>query len=428
MSMRLFWLTIVACVLVGTGPGSGTAQGETPERVSIWNRIEQCHDFNLLRVAPDLIRGLDELAGRKPASVARCAYEAARLHLLLDDTDSACHRFKLAMQYTGDPFGRRAVVGLAHLVRRSGDFGATLKALHGLCHWMRSEQGEADSLPLAEVLTAIARVHLESGDYHRSLLFCEKAAVLLQDRPSDPDRPDIQVAIYELACVKGTALEVAGAADAARDLYWTQLEENSEGCARDPRVPQALERLFRQRGEEATLRQALGLRARSSGPLTGASILLEYLDFKALVASDNIPGLLTELEGIDPPIWRDRQGVDWHFFQAARDLVQRNRLRARDVVLTHLDRNGYFTLGVYILGLIGDERSLSALYRLAVEETSTRDLRNITAAIARNHGDVAARFLEQLQRDSSAAHPTELRRAACLALQSFPPPRVPATQ
>jgi len=266
----------------------------------------------------------------------------------------------------------------------------------------------------------LARIYLEAGNPGRALAFCEKARVKMND--DDPGtNPFWLNSRYELACIEGRSLESLGAFQAAIRRYWVHLEQDPDGCAKDPRIPMALAERFRKSGELPQFRAALEILARRSGPLTAASSLLEYLDLKDLVDRGNYPGLMTELEGIDPPIWNDGNGPDWHFFLVSRILAERNPLQARDVVLSHIERNGYFTLGVYILGLVGDEKSLKSLYHLAVAETSHRDLMNITTAIARNRCDMAVDLLKRLQKDTSAAHPTELRRAAQVALQSLPP-------
>jgi hypothetical protein len=368
---------------------------------------------------PDLIRELDALAERQTETAARCHFEAAHLQLQLGDEAGAGRRFEAAMRAADDEFGRRSAGERARLALRAGDYPQALRILQSVRARFDS-RGSSGAVEAARIEAELARVHLLAGSPGRALRYLERARVMAQRSPSPDEAGDLGLE-YEIACLEGEALEALGALEAAQDVYWRHFRENPVACSRDPRILLALERIATVRGRRDRLRSTLEALARRSDPALAASSLLEYLDFKRLIEADNLPGLFAELEGLDPQLWRERAGSDWPFLQAARDLVARCPARARDAVLAHQARNGYFTLGTYILGLVGDECSLASLYSMAVQATSPRDLKNITAAIARNRGSVAARYLERLRYETAAAHPVELRRAAQFALQSFPP-------
>lgn len=407
----LLWVTWVPCA------GQAEDGGGDPE--ILWTRTDQCLKHNLFRKMPSLILALVERGKRESCLAPRCHYEAARLQVKLGATEEALRSLKRAMHHPGDEYGRKATLVYARTLCRRGEFSAANRALRALQNRFSGGAGRTGA-GAAEVDIELAYICLETGRPGKALRFCEWARLKMDDESLDSDR-QWNFLRYETALIEGRALEFLGARQAAMDRYWSHMKQDPDGCAMDPRIALALENIYRTRGRMPQLRASLGVMARRCGPLTAASTFLEYLDLKAMVEKGNTPGLLTEIEGIDPPLWNDGKGPDWHFFQAARALVEKRPQRARDAVLSHIDRNGYFTLGAYILGLVGDEKSLAALYKLAVSVTSHRDIQNITTALARNRRKLARRFLERLQRDASAAHPTEVRRAAQLALQSFPP-------
>jgi hypothetical protein len=400
-------------------PTTGQTNVRRDERCTIWQRLEECHDFELKRRVPGLIRELDAMAERIPDLAPRCHYECARLELMLDRPTRALTRFRHAMQHLQDAYGQRAALAHARLAGQSGQYAAAMRTLHTLAHHRRLEGGPL-RVGIADIQVEAARLHLRAGSPGRALTCLERARVVGHSGPGQPRDRELALE-YEIAYLEGQALEANGALAAASRTYWRHLDENPDGCARDPRVPLALVRAFQIRGDLDRLRVELSRRSRQSKTLTVAVTLLDYLDFKAMVDAGNVPGLLSELEGVDPPIWKDRDGLDWHYFQAARDLVAKRAAWARSAVLAHMEQYGPFTIGVYILGLVGDEEALRVLYRMAIEATSHRDLKNITTAIARSRRELAVKLLERLQRDTSAAHPAELRRAAQFALQSFPP-------
>jgi len=400
-------------------PSAGQPNVGRGEISTIWQRLEECHDFELKRRVPGLIQELDAMAEQIPDLAPRCHYECARLELMLDRPTRALTRFRHAMQHIQDGYGQRAALAHARLAGRSGRYAAAMRTLHTLAHHRRLGDGPFQ-VSIADIQVEAARLHLRAGSPGRALKCLERARVVGRGASGRSDERELALE-YEIAYLEGQALEANGALAAASRTYWRHLDENPDGCARDPRVPLALVRTFQIRGKMDRLRAELSCRSRQSNTLTVAVTLLDYLDFKAMVDADNVPGLLSEMEGVDPPIWKDRVGLDWHYFQAARDLVAKRPGWARSAVLAHMEQYGQFTMGIYILGLVGDEEALRVLYRMAIEATSHRDLKNITTAIARSRRELAVKLLERLQRDKSAAHPAELRRAAQFALQSFPP-------
>jgi len=413
---------VILSAFVGlVAPSTGQPDNQRGDRPAIWRRLEECHDFALQRRVPALIRELDALAKRNPGLAARCHYEAARLELMQGRSSDALSRFGQAMRHSEEDYGRRAALAHARLAGRSGECASALRTLHALAH-RRALGEEPGQVNLVDIEVERARLHLRAGDPGRALRCLEKARIRCRC-PGGSGPPDAraQGLAYDIAYLEGQALEANGAPEAACRTYWRHLDEDPESCSHDSRIPLALVRSCEAHGKVDRLRAELGRRSRMSSTLTVAVTLLDYLDFKAMVDADNVPGLLSEMEGVDPPIWKDRVGLDWHYFQAARDLVARRPGWARSAVLAHMEQNGQFTMGVYILGLVGDEASLRVLYRMAVDATSHRDLKNITTAIARSRRELAAKLLQRLQRDASAAHPVELRRAAQFALQSFPP-------
>ncbi len=416
--MRSFLIATV--LLWGTWvPCAGQVEEGAEDPDFLWARTDQCLKHNLFRKMPGLILALEERGKRKPALAPRCHFEAARLQEKLGADEEALRSLKRAMRHPEVEYGRKAALVYARTLSRRGGFSAATRILRALQNRIHAAAGDT-GMGSAEVDIEFARVCLETGRPGKALRFCERARLKMDDEALESDRQWNPLR-YETAFLEGRALGSLGAPQNAMDRYWSYMEKDPDGCAMDPRIALALEHMYRVRGRVPQLRAYLGGLVRRGGPLTAATTLLEYLDLKAMVDKGNTPGLLTEIEGIDPPLWSDGKGPDWHYFQAARALVEKQPDRARDAVLSHIDRNGYFTFGAYILGLVGDEKSLKALYRLAVSVTSHRDIQNITTALARNQRDLARRFLERLQRDASAAHPTEVRRAAKLALQSFPP-------
>ncbi|MBN2492745.1 MAG: hypothetical protein JXQ29_17995 [Planctomycetes bacterium] len=413
---------VLVCMVLAPAfgsPAAGQIPETDPQAASVWRQVEECQQQGLLRQMPELIRKLGALASAAVPLAARCHYEAARMHLRLGDAAAAARGFERALRGADGALGWRAASARARLALQAGDYSRAVEIVRTLQVSVRPG-GACDAVRAAAVEVELARLHLRAGSPARALRHLERARIVGPDAEPELSQAASELR-HETACLEGEAFEALGALAAAEHVYWRQFQDGPRTCAHDPRIPLALVRIAGACGGRERLRRTLELRVRGADPGLAASALLEYLDFKELIEAGNLPGLFAELEGLDPPPGSDGSGPAWPAVQAARDLVSRSPERARDAVLAHQARNGGFPLGACILGLVGDEPALAALYAMAVRETSPRALRHITAAIAGNRGGAAARFLERLASDGAAAHPVELRRAAEFALQSCAP-------
>jgi len=227
MKAAAVWLS--ALLALTTAPGATCQNGSADSgAASVWNRVDECLENNLLRQMPDLIRELDALADREAGTAARCHFEAARLYLRLGDEASASRRFEAAMLTADHEYSRRSAAERARLASSAGDFtraAGILQSVRARC----GRSGRSGAAETARVDVELARTHLRAGIPGRALRYLERARVVAESapRPFADAEPGLE---YDIACVEGEALEALGALGAAQDAYWREFRRNPAAC------------------------------------------------------------------------------------------------------------------------------------------------------------------------------------------------------
>lgn len=392
------WLSSLG--VPGVAPGAPAAE-------ALWRSAETCVEARLVRRVPATIAALDALARRDPRAAGRCWRLAGRLALVAGRPRAAARWFTRAARSADPDASRRAALEHAAAIRALGRHAAARRVV------LRSMRGGA----FAEAHVTLARVALDAGypldAAHHVRVARALACALPRDRSA--------ALAPTIAVVDGATLEARGERDAAIERYLATLAEHPDSTATDPRVAFALARLHRPRAATASLRARLRPLAARGGPFSGAALLDEYLSLRELVDQGNVVGLLAEVEGFDPLLFRGDEGADWPLFAAMRDLVDADRDRAFAAVVDHMGDRGYSTMAAYALGRLGDARSLRVLHRFARAHANARDLSNLTLAIAQGEPTLADALLRRLQSDGSVAHPARAAAAASFALDRVPP-------
>ena len=386
-------------LLAGVGAPGGVP---APAVEAVCRTAETCVEARLVRRVPATIARLDAVARRDARAAGRCWHLAGRLALVADKPDAAVYWFSLAARSSDRVVARRATFAHAAALESLGRHAAAHRTV---LRGMRSGVS-------AEAHVALARIALDAG-YPRDAARHAAIARALADQSAP--------IACALAAVEGATLEARGERDAAIERYLAILAAQPGATATDPHATLALARLHRSPDRIASLRARLRPLATSGGPFSGAALLIEYLSLRELVDQGNAVGLLAEVEGFDPLLFRGDEGADWPLFAAMRDLVDRDRDHAFAALADYVDDRGYSTMAAYAFAKLGDARSLRILHRLAREHANARDLANLTLAIAQGEPALAEALLRRLQADATTAHPPRTAAAAALALDCVPP-------
>ncbi len=380
------------------------AVGEAPEPAieAACRSADACVDARLVRRVPATIARLDAIARRDARAAGRCWHLAGRLSLVAGKPAAAGYWFSRAARSPDREAARRATLAHAAVLRSLGRHAAARRIV---TRALRSGRAAEDHV-------ALARIALDAGEPLDAVRHVAIARAL-----ADGSAP----VACDVAMIEGATLEARGARDGAIECYLTLLAARPGATATDPRAALALARLHRVPDRIASLRARLRPLAATGGPFSGAALLVEYLSLRELVDQGNAVGLLAEVEGFDPLLFRGDEGADWPLFAAMRDLVDADRDRAFTAIVDYVDDRGYATMAAYALGRLGDARSLRILHRLAREHANIRDLANLTLAIAQGEPALAEALLRRLQADATTAHPPRTAAAAAYALDRVPP-------